>query len=89
MGYYVYILRSEVDGTYYKGSTEDPVSRLQDHNDGRSFYTSGKRPWQMVYLEQMPDKREMLIREKKLKRGNKEYFEELISGEKNIVSQFF
>ncbi|MCW5913544.1 MAG: GIY-YIG nuclease family protein [Chitinophagaceae bacterium] len=39
MGYYVYILRSEVDGTYYKGSTEDPVSRLQDHNDGRSFYT--------------------------------------------------
>ncbi|MBW7840694.1 MAG: GIY-YIG nuclease family protein [Chitinophagaceae bacterium] len=39
MGYYVYILRSEVDGTYYKGSTEDPVRRLQDHNDGRSFYT--------------------------------------------------
>ncbi|HRN73408.1 MAG TPA: GIY-YIG nuclease family protein, partial [Ginsengibacter sp.] len=80
---------SEVDGTYYKGSTEDPVSRLQDHNSGRSTYTSGKRPWVMVYLEEMPDKREMLIREKKLKRGNKEYFEKLISGDKNIVSQFF
>ncbi|MCO5285520.1 MAG: GIY-YIG nuclease family protein [Chitinophagaceae bacterium] len=38
MGYYVYILRSEVDGTYYKGSTEAPVSRLQDHNAGRSYY---------------------------------------------------
>jgi len=43
----------------------------------------------MVYLEEMTDKKSMLIREKKLKRGNKDYFQKLIDGDKNIVSRFF
>ena len=89
MAYYVYILQSEKDGTFYKGSTENPFTRLQQHNEGHSKYTSGKRPWKMVYLEEMPDKRLMLIREKKLKRGNKDYFLKLIDGDKNIISKFF
>ena len=78
-----------MDGTFYKGSTENPIARLQQHNEGLSKYTSGKRPWKIVYLEEMPDKKSMLIREKKLKRGNKDYFQKLIEGDKNIVCKFF
>ena len=88
MSFYVYILQSEKDGTYYKGSTEDPVRRLQEHNQGLSKYTSAKIPWKLVYVEELPSKKGMLIREKKLKRGNVFYFQQLILGEKNIVNQF-
>jgi len=89
MPYFVYLLQSEVDGTYYKGSTQDPISRMQQHNAGLSRYTAGKRPWRMVYLEEVADKTSMLIREKKLKRGNKDYFQKLIHGDRNIVTRFF
>ena len=85
MAYYVFILQSDVDGTYYKGSTENPVKRLEQHNQGFTVSTRFKRPWKMVYVEELPSKSEMLIREKKLKRGNKDYFQKLINGNKNIV----
>lgn len=89
MAFYVYILQCLTDGSFYKGSTQDPLNRLLQHNEGRSKFTSTKGPWKMVYLEEMTDKKSMLIREKKLKRGNKDYFQKLIDGDKNIVSRFF
>lgn len=49
--YYVYILRSLVDGTYYKGFTENYEKRLEEHNEGLSQYTSTKIPWEMIYVE--------------------------------------
>jgi|WetSurMetagenome_2_1015567.scaffolds.fasta_scaffold711050_1 putative endonuclease len=88
MGYYVYIIQSEKDQLYYKGSTEDPVKRLEAHNRGESHYTSSKVPWKLVYVEELPTKREMLIREKKLKRGNAEYFRFLINSSRNLVQKF-
>ena len=87
MAFYVYILKSRQDGTYYKGSSEQPLKRFIEHNEGKSRYTKDKVPWDLVYVELLPDKREMLIREKKLKRGNKEYFEKLIQSPLNIVQQ--
>jgi putative endonuclease len=89
MGYYVYILESLVDGTYYKGSTEDPLRRLEEHNSGLSRYTSSKTPWKLVYVEELSSKREMFIRERKLKRGNTAYYEQLISGTRNLVKKNF
>ena len=86
MSWYVYIIQSE-DGTFYKGSSEDPFKRLLDHNAGLSSYTSSKIPWKLVYVEQLPTKKEMLIREKKLKRGNAGYFSQLINGDKNILKK--
>jgi len=86
MAWYVYIIRSHQDGTYYKGSSENPLKRLNEHNAGLSKYTSGKIPWELVYAEELPTKKEMLIRERKLKRGNPAYFESLIRSEKNIIT---
>ncbi|OFX63171.1 MAG: hypothetical protein A2066_06705 [Bacteroidetes bacterium GWB2_41_8] len=88
MEYYVYILQSEQSGVYYKGYTSYPVLRLEEHNQGQSRYTSGKGPWEMVYLEKMPDKRAALIREKQLKRSNINYIKWLIGQDLNIVSLF-
>jgi predicted GIY-YIG superfamily endonuclease len=38
MPWFVYIIQSEMDGTYYKGSSQDPYKRLLQHNAGESFY---------------------------------------------------
>jgi putative endonuclease len=87
MPYYVYIIRSLKDGTFYKGFTEDYLQRLSDHNAGFSNYTSHKIPWQLVYAEEHPSKRLALIREKKLKHSKREYLEWLITQPSNILKQ--
>ena len=78
MGYFVYIIQSEIDNTYYKGFTENPEQRIRQHNNGESRYTSTKMPWKLVYLEEFETKREALIREKKIKRFNSQYLKGLI-----------
>ncbi len=86
MPYYVYILKSEMDGTYYKGSTSDYLKRLEEHNRGLSRYTSSKVPWRLVYVEEHPDKQSALIRERKLKKCKADYFEWLTAQTSNILN---
>ncbi len=89
MSYYVYILKSEIDGTYYKGSTENYLKRLQEHNNGLSTYTSNKIPWKLIYVEQHETKRSALIRERKLKMCKSAYFEWLSKQNTNILLKFY
>jgi putative endonuclease len=63
MVYFVYILQSLKDGSYYVGSTQDLDERINRHNGGRSKYTKAKRPWKMVYHEEFPDRSSALKRE--------------------------
>ncbi len=42
--FFVYILQSELDQSYYKGFTEDLLLRLKRHNNGESAYTRNKHP---------------------------------------------
>jgi len=63
----VYILRSEVDGTYYVGSCGVLSERLRRHNEGRSLYTKGKRPWKLVYSECLADRSAAVRREAEIK----------------------
>jgi putative endonuclease len=60
--YYVYIIQSLKDGSYYKGYSENPISRLNQHNEGKSHYTSLKCPWKLIDLEQYLTKSEALKR---------------------------
>ena len=87
MDYFVYIIQSEKTGIFYKGFTSYPALRLEEHNNGKSRYTANRRPWEMVYLEKMPDKRTALIRERQLKRCNSNYIKWLIKQESNIVDR--
>jgi len=76
-----------LDGTYYKGSSANFIQRLKDHNAGLSKFTSHKMPWILIYVEEHPDKRSALIREKKLKRCKVDYFEWLITQPTNILNR--
>ena len=76
--YFVYILYSENFDTYYKGYTTNIVKRVEQHNQNKSEYTSGKGPWELVYLKQYEDKKQVLIEEKRLKRLNRRSVEKLI-----------
>ena len=88
MSYFVYIIKSEVDGTYYKGFSEDPQQRILQHNNGDSKYTSLKIPWQLIYVEELPTKRDALIREKVLKKYSHRQIDQLIVFGKNLVDRF-
>ena len=85
MGYYVYIIESVVDGSFYKGYSENPYERLNQHNDGDSRYTSFKRPWKLVCLLSFDTKREALIKERKLKKYSHESMQALIASNQNIL----
>jgi putative endonuclease len=80
MSWFVYILKSDKDGDYYKGITEDIQRRLDEHNSGESFFTATKMPWQLVYLKEMPNKRDAIIEEKRIKKLNKKSLEKIING---------
>ena len=87
MGYFVYIIHSSNNNLYYKGFTSNPEHRLNEHNEGFSRYTKNKGPWKLVYLEELPDKKSALIREKQIKRYNHSYIQKLIQMPKNILKR--
>ena len=67
MPFFVYILHC-ADGTYYTGWTTDPQRRLKQHNNGTgSRYTRLRRPVQLVYTEEVPDRSSALKRELAIK----------------------
>jgi len=65
--FYVYIIRSKKDSSYYIGYTSNLQERMKRHNQGRSKYTKSNVPWYLVYYEEFQTKREALKREKLIK----------------------
>jgi len=65
--FYVYLLQSKLDKSYYIGQTNNLEKRLFDHNEGLSKYTSRKRPWEIVYFEKFETRTEAIKRERFLK----------------------
>jgi putative endonuclease len=85
MSYFVYILRSQKDGRYYVGSTQDLSERLQRHNEGRSKYTKAKRPWDLIYFEEYPDRSSAVRREDEIKsRKSRNFIETLVRTSRQI-----
>ena len=79
MPFYVYIIQSEKDGSFYVGSTQDLGPRLERHNQGRSAYTKSKRPWKLVYSEEHRDRSSAVKRENQIKRRkDKEFIKALV-----------
>ena len=83
MKYYVYIIKSEKDQSWYYGFSENPEKRLQFHNAGKSTYTKGKMPWKLIFCRSFDIKIEALKFEIYLKKmRNKEYI-------KRVYSEYF
>ena len=85
--FYVYIIQSETDGSFYKGFSENYAERLLQHNSGKSPYTSAKMPWKLVHVEEFKTKKEALQREKSLKKATRARIIEVIKMPKNILNK--
>ena len=67
--FYVYILQSESDDGLYIGFSKDLRQRLKQHQQGRSFATSYRGPWRLIYYEAYLYEEDALGRERYLKSG--------------------
>ena len=78
--YYKYIIRSEVDGSFYTGQCENLSERVQHHNSGYTKSTKAKIPWQLVYYESYNTRSEAVKRELQIKKlKSRKFIEELVS----------
>ena len=81
--YCVDILRSGLDGSFYIGFSSNLATRIHEHNEGRTGYSSKKRPWTLVHVEWFDSKTDAIVRERLIKsKKSREWIERLI-GEPN------
>ncbi len=79
--FYVYILQSTINGTYYIGQTKDIETRLRQHNSmTENCYTKKFAPYLLIYQEEHLNRSEAIRREKLIKsyKGG-EAFKKLVS----------
>ena len=70
--YFCYIIKC-ADGTLYTGITNDPGRRLREHELGRGArYTRSRRPLHLAYLEEQPDLKTAMRRERAIKAFSRE-----------------
>lgn len=73
--FYVYVLKSSQDEELYIGSTNDLKRRFKEHQNGESFSTKLRRPFELIYYEAYKNEKDARLREHSLKfRGNARRF---------------
>ncbi|HEY8894044.1 MAG TPA: GIY-YIG nuclease family protein [Niastella sp.] len=78
--FYVYVLQSLKDFSFYIGQCNDLDKRMSKHFDGFSKYTASKRPLKLVYFEVLYSRSEAIKREKAIKnQKSRNYIESLIA----------
>ncbi len=81
--YFVYILASKRNGTLYVGSTSNLIQRIYQHNHEFVVgFTSKYHLHMLVYYEECVNSTIMVMRERQLKKWNREWKIRLIE-EKN------
>jgi len=72
--YYVYIMASKRNGTLYIGVTNDLTRRVYEHkNNLVPGFTSTYKVHKLVYYEIFSDVNEALLREKRIKKWNRQW----------------
>ena len=69
MFYYVYILQSQKDNSFYIGYTIDLIKRITQHNAGESQATKPFRPYKLLFYEAFLNRVDAKNREVYLKSG--------------------
>lgn len=69
MFYYVYILQSQKDKSFYIGYTSDLKRRFKQHNNGESLATKPHRPYKLIFYESFLSRIDAKHREVYLKGG--------------------
>lgn len=68
--FYVYILQSQKDKSYYTGFTENLEQRIREHNQHLADYSKSKAPFELVWHCVFKDKKKAMNFEKYLKQGS-------------------
>ena len=77
--YYVYILTNKRNRTLYTGITSDLVKRIWQHkNETTSGFTQKYALKRLVHSEQYQNVREAILREKRIKKWNRQWKIKLI-----------
>ena len=77
--YYVYILASRKNGTLYVGMTHDLIKRAYEHkSDLIDGFTKKYKVHRLVYYEETNDPQSAILREKQMKKWNRQWKIELI-----------
>jgi putative endonuclease len=72
--YYVYILASKRNGTLYTGITSDLIKRTWQHKNGLvEGFSKRYRAKILVYFEAHSDVEEAILREKRIKKWNRQW----------------
>ena len=82
MGYYVYMLASQRNGTLYVGMTNDLIRRVWEHrNNAVEGFTKRYRVHTLVWFEATEDVSAAILREKQIKKWSRRWKLELIEKE--------
>ena len=67
--FFVYALFNRANGKIYIGQTADLANRIVEHNKKRGNHFTAKidGKWELIYKEEVADRKSALIREKQLK----------------------
>ena len=68
--FYVYILQSQKDKSFYTGMTENLKQRVKEHNWHLAKYSKSKTPFELAWFCVFKDKKKALDFEKYLKQGS-------------------
>ncbi len=80
--YFVYILTNRKDGVLYIGMTNDLVRRIYEHREGTvSGFTKKYNLKRLIYFEVFDDPENAIMREKRMKKWNREWKIELIEND--------
>ncbi|MEP7162181.1 MAG: GIY-YIG nuclease family protein [Candidatus Moraniibacteriota bacterium] len=71
--HYVYVLKSQKNGSLYIGYTHDLKRRVEEHNAGKSFSTRKQIPYDVVYYEAYKSASDAKHREGNLKKFSGAY----------------
>lgn len=83
MSWVVYMLKLK-NGSLYTGITNNLENRLKVHAEGKgSKYVRSHLPFELVYIENMDNQSEALIRESEIKGRGRAYKLELIKEKDN------
>ena len=66
----VYLIKSQRDGTYYTGMTDDIEKRVSEHNAGLVSSTKSRTPYSLIWHCVFASRAEALKFEKYLKTGS-------------------
>jgi putative endonuclease len=71
--YYVYILASQKYGTLYTGITSNLIKRIYQHKTGYGGFTKKYHVTKLVYYEVHNDVNAAILREKQIKKWNRNW----------------